>query len=148
MATGLEKDLSKRTLNSQSNAQNCLTPPLLYLSFERSGDHVWTIISVLYSVSSSCTLQPETLVETVRWHYLTINWNVSVLLSERTRLVKLRKTRSSPLLDFKWLKRKEKRRKKIVIQQLEIWIDLKDTFLQQINAERKRRWKKNVCILY
>lgn len=148
MATGLEKDLSKRTLNSQSNVQNCLTPPLLDLSFERSGDHVWTIISVLYSVSSSCTLQPETLVETVRWHYLTINWNVSVLLSERTRLVKLRKTRSSPLLDFKWLKRKEKRRKKIVIQQLEIWIDLKDTFLQQINAERKRRWKKNVCILY
>lgn len=32
--------------------------------------------------------------------------------------------------------------KKIVIQQLEIWIDLKDTFLQQINAERKHRWKK------
>lgn len=29
-----------------------------------------------------------------------------------------------------------KPRKKIVIQQLETWIDLKDTFLQQINAER------------
>ena len=147
MATGLEKDLSKRTLNSQSNVQNCLTPPLLDLSFERSGDHVWTIISVLYSVSSSCTLQPETLVETVRWHYLTIKMSVSCCRNEPWP-VKLRKTRSSPLLDFKWLKRKEKRRKKIVIQQLKIWIDLKDTFLQQINAERKRRWKKNVCILY
>ena len=147
MATGLEKDLSKRTLNTQSNVQNCLTPPLLYLSFERSGDHVWTIISVLYSVSSSCTLQPETLVETVRWHYLTMKMSVSCCRNEPDQSNWEKQDHPHCLTLNDWSGKKNAG-KKLLYSNWKFGSILRIHFCNRSTQKGNADGKKNVCILY